>query len=289
MGMMPSWTEFDRTRLDAEYSPSRTAKDFHGAVAQYADLSARAKTLYRHRALLDCRYGAGERTTLDVFPARRPQTAPIHIFIHGGFWQDLSKDYAAFPAPAFVAAGSAFVAVNYTLAPQATLAQIVGEIRAAYRWVRDNAARFGGDGDNIVVSGHSAGAYLAAALIATDGAAAMAGLRGLSLISGVFELQPIRRCYVNDALGLKNSDIPALDILASAPAQDVPVHIFVGADETPEFRRQSAALHDAWSARLTDCSTAALAGRDHFDILCDLSFPTGAIHRDALTLAGLIK
>jgi arylformamidase len=288
MGAMPSWQEFDRARLDTEYSPSLTAKDFHGAVAGYATASAAAKRLYCRRALLDQRYGDSPRALLDVFPARGTP-APIHIFIHGGFWQELSKDYAAFPAPAFIAAGSAFVAVNYTLAPQATLAGIVAEIRAAFAWVRHNAPRFGGDPDNIVVSGHSAGAYLAAALIATEGATVVPGLRGLCLISGVYQLEPIRRSYVNDKLALRPSDISALDILATRPVADVPVHVFVGADETPEFRRQSAALHAAWAPHLTDCRHVALPGRDHFDILSDLSSPQGAIHRDAVALAGAAR
>ncbi len=279
------WRGYDRSELDAQYSPSRTAKDFSGAIDYYSEGSISAKRIYERRALLDQRYANGPRALADVFPARDNGRAPVHMFIHGGFWQELSKEYAAFPAPAFVRAGSAFVALNYTLAPQARLSEIIREIRSAVAWARKNAASFGGDPDNIVVSGHSAGAYLAATLISTAGAHPVPGLRGLCLISGVFDLEPVRRCYVNDALGLRQEEIPGCDVVLNSPVQDVPVEIFVGNDETSEFRRQSLYLFETWAPRLTNCAHTSIEGRDHFDILFDLASPTGPVFKAALKLA----
>lgn len=281
---LPEGTTTAAATLDAEYSPSRTAKDFAGEVERYRAGTQAARGRFAARARLHVPYGSGPRQHLDIFPATASHPSPIHLFIHGGFWQELSSEFAGFPAPAFLGSGSVFVALNYTLAPQARLDDIVAEVRRAYDWIVGNAAAFGGDPARVVVSGHSAGAHLAASLIATEGARGAAGLRGLVLVSGVFALEPIRHCYVNDALGLTEEEAARRDVASAIPFRDVPVRIFVGADETAEFRRQSALLRDAWRPYISDLSLDEIPGRDHFDILSDLSIPGAPIHAAALDL-----
>jgi hypothetical protein len=58
----------------------------------------------------------------------------------------------------------------------------------------------------------------------------------------------------------------------------------VGGEETSEFRRQSVALFDAWRPHLSEMSFVQIEGRDHFDILFDLSERGGALHRGARSL-----
>jgi arylformamidase len=286
---VPSWRSYEPASLDRQYSPSLWAKDFAGNLKRYAGETAAAKRSFATQGRFDIPYGHGSRQTLDVFPALGGDgPSPIHVFIHGGFWQESSKEDAGFAAPAFAGAGSAFVAVNYTLAPAATLAEIVAEIGQAYDWVQRNAAEFGGDPQRITVSGHSAGAYLAASLIAAypgvERAADRDGPGALLLISGVFDLAPIQACYVNDALGLSVGEAARLDLVAAMPRRDVPVCVAVGAEETSEFRRQSMALFDAWRRHLGKMSFVEIDGRDHFDILFDLSQPGGALYRRAHSL-----
>jgi len=280
----PSWRSYEPTSLDMQYSPSFWAKDFAGNLNRYAGETAAAKRSFATQGQFEIPYGQGTRQRLDIFPAMSgDRPSPIHVFIHGGFWQELSKEHAGFPAPAFTDAGSAFVAVNYTLAPTATLAEIVAEIGQAYDWVRRNAAQFGGDPKRITVSGHSAGAYLAASLIAAypgvERVEDRDGPIALLLISGVFDLAPIQACYVNDALGLSAGEAARLDLVAAVPRRDIPVCLAVGGEETSEFRRQSAALFDAWRPHLGELSFIQIDGRDHFDILFDLSERGGALYR----------
>jgi arylformamidase len=285
----PAWRSYDRASLDAQYSPSRSAKDFAGNLNRYASETAAAKRSFAAQGQFDIPYGPRTRQKLDVFPAmsgNRP--SPIHVFIHGGFWQESSKEDAGFPAPAFADAGSAFVAVNYTLAPAAKLMDIVAEIGQAYDWVRRNAAQLGGDPKRITVSGHSAGAYLAASLTAAypgvERVEDRDGPVALLLISGVFDLAPIQACYVNDKLGLSVGEAARLDLVAALPRRDVPVCVAVGGEETGEFRRQSVALFDAWRPHLSEMSFVQIDGRDHFDILFDLSERAGALYRRAQSL-----
>jgi len=282
--VFPDWRGYDRVSLDHAYSPSQIAKDFHGDLARYADQTMQARGAgYRQHA-----YGSGPRQLLDIYlpPGPADSARPIHVFIHGGFWQALSKDYAGFAAPAFNNQDVIFVALNYTLAPQASLAAIIGEIRQALDWVVAQAASFNGDAKRILVSGHSAGGYLAASLIA--GAFAEqhgpAPIAGLLPISGVYDLPPIAACYVNDALGLDAAETARLDLLTARPLLDIPVHLAVGQDESAEFRRQSLQLQAAWSPVLRHCICDQRPGRDHFDILFELSTPGAPLHAAAMAM-----
>ncbi len=281
----PDWRSLDQARLDHEYSPSRIAKDFHGDLARYAAQTAQAR---QTGICLERAYGKAPRQLLDIYlpPTPSSSAAPIHVFIHGGFWQDLNKDYAGFAAPAFTREGVIFIAINYTLAPQASLAAITAEIRQAMDWILAQATTLNGDRQRIVVSGHSAGGYLAASLIAgslaeTRGPAPIAGLLP---ISGVFDLPPIAACYVNKALGLDAAEATRLNLMQAKPLLDIPVHFVVGQDESAEFRRHSQALHAAWAPQLRQSVCDLRPGRDHFDILFELSTPGAPLHRAAMAL-----
>lgn len=269
-GHRPAWLAYGKEELDFQYSPSRSAHAFADTLRRWDEGSAKARSDLASTTRLDVRYGTRPRQTLDWFGiADRDQKKPVHVFIHGGFWQESSKDMAGFLAPSHVAVGAQFVAVGYTLAPDISLRGIIGEIEEAFRFVQENALALGGDPARIIVSGHSAGAFLAAWLVSRMSAQACRPSAAI-LISGVFDLEPVSRSYVNDKLGLRPPDAAALSFAGKAPGIDIPVQIFVGGDETAEFLRQSRYLLDEWRDKLSAIDLIELPGRDHFDILLDL-------------------
>ena len=212
----------------------------------------------------------------------RPVTAagPVGclVFIHGGFWQVGSKAWSGFPARCLAGNGWALAAVGYTLAPQASLAEIIDEVALAVATLARRAGEFGLDRSRMVLAGHSAGAQLTAALLAGMGGehAAQVPTRAL-LISGVYDLAPIAASYVNDAVGLDAADITALSPLYGRPVRDLPVRLLIGSTEPDAFQAQTSALHAAWGKDLTDLSLQSVPGCDHFDILdqlCDPASPT---------------
>ena len=129
-------------------------------------------------------YGADPRQRLDFIPAATGHRAPLFIFIHGGGWSFGDKNMAGNMAFHARAQGYAFASLNYRLVPDADPGEQAGDVAAAIaRLVRDSD-RLGIDPDRIIVSGHSAGAHLAA-LVGTDPRYLAAHRLPVSILDGV--------------------------------------------------------------------------------------------------------
>jgi arylformamidase len=292
----PSWDPtWDAATLDREYSPSTRVPDLRPYLDEYAARSADARTRHEVRRL---RYGPGPAETVDVFPApatghadRAARAAPLHAFVHGGNWQALTVDDSAFAASRFLAAGVAFAAVGYPLAPAAGLAEIVAAVGRCLRWLHGRAAELGADPSRLQVSGHSAGAHLVAMALAAEPELAEV-VAGVVLVSGMYDLEPVRRSYVNDALRLDAGSARRHSPLWHLPPRLPPVVIARGGNETRGYAMQ----HDAMLAALRG---RAVAGeevvdvvderRNHFDLPHDLpdpATPLGAAVRAQPCLGG---
>jgi arylformamidase len=283
----------ERAALDLAYAPSRIAKDAVGTIQAWGERTVVARSALGEAAWLNVPYGRRPTQLLDIYGValgNADTRRPMHVFLHGGFWQEGSKESAGFAAPAFVAAGWIFVALGYSLAPGASVRAIVREVLAALHVLRAKARYIGGDPNCIVVSGHSAGAQLAASLLAGPASASkdlLRGIAGLVLISGVFELKPVQMSYVNDAAQLTTTEVADLSPARHWPRCDIPVHVAVGSDESAAFKGQSRHLVDAWQPHLKRLTAAEASGRDHFDILWDLADPKADLFQRAIALPGL--
>lgn len=267
------------------YSPSSCiGGDYRPFLQQYQQRSEAARALPHQEHA----YGGLPRQRLDLFlPSDTPpgSRAPaLLVFIHGGYWQELSKHSACFAAPACLAAGHAFAAVGYTLAPEATLEQIVQECRTALVWLHQHAERLGYDPARIVVAGSSAGAHLAA-MCSLRGWPHGAGLPAAAvLVSGVYELAPLVGTSINTALGLTLDSASQVSPLHHSLAGFAPTVLAWGDIETDEFKRQSRAFGQALQAQgLPEVPTLEVPARNHFDVVLDLCEP-GTLLGDA-TLA----
>ncbi len=146
-------------------------------------------------AVLDLAYGPRPRNRIDFLKSAAPR-APTLVFVHGGFWQMRAKDSFTFVAAGPLAMGINVALVGYTLAPDASMDDMVAEVRHALDWLTSALPALGGDPSKLVLSGWSAGAQLAA--VAMD----HPSVRACLAISGIYDLEPMRHCYVNDKLGL---------------------------------------------------------------------------------------
>jgi arylformamidase len=264
-GLDPSWRGWPLERLEREYSPSSCVPAIGPFIDAYRSRSARAHATLPHVRLP---YGEPAQEGVDLFPAGAG--APLLVFVHGGYWQELSARDSAFGAGQCVPHGIAWAAVDYTLAPQASLARIVDQCRRAVGTVLAHAGEFGCDPDRVWLAGSSAGAHLAA--LAMDGAPAPRARRpaGAILLSGIYDLRPLVPTYVNRALGLDEARAWALSPLAAPPPGRWPALVAWGENETASFVAQSRAYARSLGDR---AGTLQAPGRNHFDLVFELGDP----------------
>lgn len=123
----------------------------------------------QHTIKANIPYGSDDLQTLDVYipDSAKKGSFPVHIFVHGGAWQVGDKSYHKDQGLFNNDNGIIFVAINYRLLPKHKHPAQVEDTARAVKWVYDNIAKYGGDPFQIHISGHSAGAHIAA-LLATD-------------------------------------------------------------------------------------------------------------------------
>ncbi|RAY12594.1 alpha/beta hydrolase [Actinomadura craniellae] len=270
-----------RQELDREYSPSRLARDAAGTLARYRDESAAARR--RLDCELDVPYGPSPDERLHWFPPLLPG-APLLVFVHGGHWQESSKEDACFPAPGLIAAGAGYVALGYGLAPRRGLPEMAASVRRGLRWVRAHARDLGSRPDRVHAAGSSAGAHLVALAVTGPEPAEVAGA---CLLSGVYDLEPVRHSYVNDALGLDARAAADHSPLRRLPLRVPDVLVARGRHETREYARQHALLLGALRATGQRATGLVAADRDHFDLPLDLGRPRTPLGRAVLGRLGL--
>lgn len=271
--------------LEKQYDFRWRHADREAILAQYADESAR--TVAERRSHLDLFYGPGSRERIDVFPAARAG-APVHVFIHGGYWRAHRKEDYRFVARAGGDGDLVTAVVEYDLAPLVTIADIIAQMRRAIAWVHRRAGDFNGDPARVVVSGHSAGGHLAAMLALTDWPAhglPADTLRGCLAISGVFDLAPIARTSIDDDLRLDDAAIAAHSPIHRAAEGKTPIMVAYGADETEEFLRQSREFARALRVAGRPSPLLELTGLHHYNVVLELARPGGAL---ATALRGLL-
>lgn len=257
----------DRAALDAAYNNSAAVSDSAALMTGFRERSDRLRAA--HRAHLDLRYGPDERNRIDYFAADSP--GPVLVFIHGGYWQMRAKEDFSFLASGPLAHGIHVALVGYTLAPAKRLSGIVAEVRAAIAWLAGRVAEFRGDPARMFVSGWSAGGHLTA--MSLEDPAVSGGLA----ISGIYDLAPMRRCYVNEKLGLDEAEELRLSPIHHIPTRSAPLIVAFGGDELPELRRQSETFSAARERAGLPGRLVRLSGHNHFTILDELASPAGVL------------
>ncbi|MEL0637168.1 alpha/beta hydrolase [Marinomonas sp. TI.3.20] len=114
-------------------------------------------------------YGHDAWQKLDIYIPKhaKGETLPVVVFFYGGSWQDGSKDMYAFVGDAFAQKKYIAVIVDYSKYPQVVFPQFVNDGAKAVAWVYRNIEKYSGNPNDLFLSGHSAGAHIAA-LIAAD-------------------------------------------------------------------------------------------------------------------------
>lgn len=246
------------------------------AVPNYADYlldwEKRSVEFRAHsKAHLNVPYGPGERDVFDIFPVENAN-APLHIFIHGGYWQALNKDSFSFMAEAFNRRGENAIILNYDLCPKVSISEITAHIKIALSTVLSQQTPYPLNTNNIQITGHSAGGHLAAEMLCVDWESMGFGqspFRRVTSLSGLFDLSPLTKTSVNQALQLDDDQARLNSPLLKRPFVDdaTELNLIVGELESQSYISQSEDLALQWKHKGFHVQCTLALQQNHFSLL----------------------
>jgi arylformamidase len=287
-GVSALYRGLNAQQLKLEYSPSLSVPDTAACVESWRQRSEQLRGKKSRLKSLNLAYGEKPAETLDIFSPGE-NNAPVHVYIHGGYWQQTDKTDYSFLSKALIDQGVCVVIPNYTLCPAISIAGIVDQMQKALIWIYRNIESYNGDPQRIQVSGHSAGGHLTAMMALTDWQGFADDLpanlvkSGVS-ISGVFDLEPLIHTPINDALGLDHDTARKISPLYCHAQYGVPMVFAVGGLESSEFIRQNQAMYEHWRQRGYDASLVECAEKHHFTVINDLVDPGSKLFQNVMTL-----
>ncbi len=277
---MPVPASYDRAWLDSQYNNRLHVPNYQDYLDRWEKQSRETEKALP--VFKDIPYGDWPRERLDIYPATTPGAKTL-VFVHGGYWQMLDKALFHFLAGSFRAKGITTVFLTYPLAPAFSMNQMVSSCRKAVQWLAHHVSDYGGDPDHLYVAGHSAGGHLAAMLVATDWILFHPGipanvLKGACFVSGLFDLEPIQRSYLNAVLGMDEEMAVRNSPVKLEPLAACPMIIAVGEKETTAFHEQSRWLYEAWKEKGRETQYLTVPGMNHFSVVEAIGEPSSRLH-----------
>jgi arylformamidase len=272
------YRDMDQAELDRQYNARIHVPDAPDTLARCAARSREAAA--RLRVIPDVSYGDDAQEKLALVLPAKAKAAPVLLFIHGGQWQFLTKDESLFAAPAFVESGTIFAATSFGSVADVPLETLVERNRRALAWLLANITMYGGDPRRIVVVGHSSGAHLAGMVAVSE----TARLKGVVLVSGLYDLEPVRLSYRNELLKLDAARTAALSPIRNLPAAGCPAVVASAEKDTAEFIRQGAEFANAWANRVGPATRLHVTGHDHFTLIETLADPASPLGEATFSL-----
>jgi arylformamidase len=254
--------DYDQKALDDQYEQRVWVPHADEIIKRYAAASDSVRERLGEPKVE--RYGPSAPETLDIYGAGRK----AFVFVHGGAWKRQSSREQAFPAEAIIAAGAAYVALNFAKLPAVTLPEMAGQVRRGIEWVHANLSK------EVVLCGHSSGAHLAGCALTR-----IPSIKTALLVSGVYDLLPVRLSARNEYVRLDERLEHEYSPIRHVDKIRCPVTVAWGEKEGAEFFRQSKEFAEKLHA-------PALVGKglNHFEIVETLADPRSPLGRAALNM-----
>lgn len=282
------YRDYTQAELDRQYEHRSLVPDSDAFIAR--DEAESARILAAAEGRFDIPYGPHADQLLDVYLSGRAGLSPVVVFFHGGRWSRGGKASNIESLAMYNAAGIHFVSVGFTLIPDTTMDGLVGQCRDAVAWLWRNANTFGGDPERLFVMGKSSGGHLAGMMVTTDWDAERGVppdvLKGGLLVSGMYDLEPVRLSFRNGFLHLDEDSAHRNSPIHHIPDSGCPLVVGYGSLETDEFQRQGRTFAAAWRDRGLPCELVVMEGRHHFSINADMKDPASALARPFLEMIG---
>ena len=258
---MNVYKHYNQEQLNNQYNTRLQVPDYADYFDRWERLSR--QTADQNTILKDIPFGAHPEELLDIFPSNIPHSKTL-VFIHGGYWHLLDKTMFHFLAGHFLNYNVTTVLINYPLAPRSSINEIVAACRKALRWIHENIIRFNGNPEELYLMGHSAGGHLASMLMVEENAKF---IRAMISLSGLFRLEPVMLSYLNDSIGMDRENAVKNSPVFLEPANDCPLLLATGVDESDEFKAQSDQLYRHWKNKFSNIELLKVPQKNHYSIL----------------------
>lgn len=288
--MAPVYRDYDQQALDLQYNNQAHVADPKRYLDWYVTESEKARTRVKHQR--NVAYGALPDEKLDIFFPEEAAPAggyPIVVFVHGGAWRNLERASSSFAAPTFTARGALYVALGFSRMPGAgSLDEMVAQVRTALAWVYEHAEEYGGNPSRVYLLAHSSGAHLAGMAIATDWPRLFAMpeqiVRSAVLVSGIYDLEPVRLSSRNETLKLDRASEIRNSPSRNLPRKGPPLLVAFGEKDTAEFRRQAQDFASLYERGSGTVELVELAGLNHYETIETLIVSSSVLSRAALRM-----
>lgn len=260
--MKKVFLDYDQKALDDQYEQRVWVPNAEEIIRRYAEGSDRVRS--RIGQPRTEKYGPTAPETLDIYGSGKK----AFVFVHGGAWRRQTSREQAFPAEAIIAAGAAYVALNFENLPAVTLPEMAAQVQRGIEWVHQNISR------DVVVCGHSSGGHLTACALTN-----LDFVRKALVISGVYDLLPVRLSARNDYVRLDERLEQRYSPIRHIERIRCPVTVGWAEHDNDEFRRQSQAFAERLGA-----PTLFGNGFNHFDFLETMADARSPLGRAALNM-----
>ncbi len=275
-----------RDDLNYSFNPRLSVKDFSKLLsvslqkARFAEKKINCQT--------NLCYGKTSLQKLDVFYKYKKKNLPIHIFIHGGYWRALDKSYHSHMALPFIKNNICFFNINYELCPKVKLTDIKNQIIKAILWIHKNAKKFGGDNNNIVLSGHSAGAHLVSMMLSVNWIKYNINpniFKGIALISGIYNTEIVPDLKVNDEIRLSNIEAIRNNPFRLKPKLNTKAIISYGNKEPLLWQKQSKKFLKFLNNNNFQCKEIISKNDNHFSLIDTLGNFNNKLVKEIISLS----
>ncbi len=233
----------------------------------------------------DVPYGRENIQKLDIYVPPNVTQAPVLISIHGGGWMMGSKNPWAIPAETLMSKGVISVAINYGLAPQYRMKEIIDHVRTAVAWVYNNISSYGGNPQQIYIYGVSAGAHLASTTLMTgwheDYGLPNDVIKGIVAMSGIYDICTLFYAPQSDsqkALQVTLEEAMRDSTIYHPPEHPIPAIIAYGEKE-PLIPYFFEAQNYAFELYKSDCNVSIIevSNANHYDVINELAKDEGKV------------
>ncbi|CAD7085982.1 unnamed protein product [Hermetia illucens] len=238
-------------------------------TSSFAGVEKHAKYLKK----ANIKYGPGEKQLLDIYYKEDEQGMPVVVYIHGGYWQDFSKDISAFWLAPYLENGCRVILVGYDLCPAVTLSELVNEIKDGLKYCLEYAAETNAKAVSII--GHSAGAHLTISALDRETLTlpTINLVKSIYLVTGIYDLTVLINSSVNEnnKLTLDESNVeqlsPMLFDYTYLRGHKLKIYVIAAEYESPLFIEQSEGMNKQLEKFNIDSQYKFISGVDHLDIL----------------------